>query len=145
MDLLYNKKEIVMAQYIDKDALVAEIKERIKTYNKGYANGDDSRADALEVLLHDIDTLEMKDVDLDREIRRYRMRNPIIQHREESLYDYMANVAKHFFELGLKARTDKELVEKVYDWLKNYAFVDDEQKVHLPTLLHDFIKDSRTF
>ena len=25
---------------IDKDALVAEIKERIETYNKGYANGD---------------------------------------------------------------------------------------------------------
>lgn len=47
-----------MAQYIDKLALVAMIKERIKTYNKGYANGDDRRADALEVLLHDIDTLE---------------------------------------------------------------------------------------
>ena len=48
---------------IDKSVLVAEIKERIKTYNKGYANGDDRRADALEVLLHDIDidTLEVKD------------------------------------------------------------------------------------
>ena len=51
-----------------------------------------------------IDALDVKEVDLDREIRRYRMRNPIIQHREESLYDYMANVAKHFFELGLKAK-----------------------------------------
>jgi uncharacterized protein YbaR (Trm112 family) len=50
-----------MAQYIPKSALVAEIKERIETYNKGYANGDDSRADALEVLLHDIDTLEVID------------------------------------------------------------------------------------
>jgi len=47
------------------------------------------------------ENLEVKEVDLDREIRRYRMRNPIIQHREESLYDYIANVAKHFFELGL--------------------------------------------
>lgn len=56
---------------------------------------------AKEELLKD---LEVKEVDLDREIRRYRMRNPIIQHREESLYDYMANVAKHFFELGLKAQ-----------------------------------------
>ena len=51
-----------------------------------------------------IDSLEIKEVDLDSEIRRYRMRNPIIQHREESLYDYMANVAKYFFELGLKAK-----------------------------------------
>ncbi len=50
---------------IDKAAVVAEIKERIETYNKGYANGDDRRADALEVLLHDIDTLEVKEVDLD--------------------------------------------------------------------------------
>ena len=53
-----------MAQYIDKDTLVAEIKERIETYNKGYANGDDRRANALEVLLNDIDTLEVKEVDL---------------------------------------------------------------------------------
>lgn len=41
-------------------------------------------------------------------------------------------------------RTDA-FIEKTYNWLKNYAFVDDEQKVHLPTLLHDFIKDSRNF
>lgn len=55
-----------MTQYISKDTLVAEIKERIKTYNKGYANGDDTRADALGALLHDIDTLEVKeDLEID--------------------------------------------------------------------------------
>ena len=54
-----------MKEYIDKSALVAEIKERIETQNKGYANGDDRRSDALEVLLHDIDTLEVKEADLD--------------------------------------------------------------------------------
>ena len=36
-------------------------------------------------------------------------------------------------------------IEKMYDWLKNYAFVDDNKNVNLPTLLHDFFKDSRTF
>ena len=46
-----------MAKYIPLDALIAEIKERIKTYNKGYANGDDRRADALDILLHDPLTL----------------------------------------------------------------------------------------
>lgn len=57
-----------MTQYIDKLALVAMIKERIKTYNKGYANGADRRADALVVLLHDIDTLEVKeDLEIDKE------------------------------------------------------------------------------
>ena len=55
-----------MTQYIRKDALVAEIKERIETYNKDYTNGDDRRADALEVLLHYIDTLEVKeDLEID--------------------------------------------------------------------------------
>ncbi len=60
------------------------------------------------VIIEDVESLveiiDVKEVDLDGETRRYRMRNPIIQHREESLYDYMTNVAKHFFELGLKAQ-----------------------------------------
>lgn len=41
-------------------------------------------------------------------------------------------------------RTDA-FIEKVYNWLKNYAFVDDNKNVNLPTLLHDFLKDSRKF
>ena len=41
-------------------------------------------------------------------------------------------------------RTDA-FIEKVYDWLKNYTFVDDNLNVNLPTLLHDFLKDSRNF
>ena len=36
----------------------AEIERRIETYKKGYANGDDRRADALELLLSFLDTLE---------------------------------------------------------------------------------------
>ena len=51
-----------MTEYIDKAALVAEIRTRIETYNKGYANGDDCRADALETFLHDIDFFEVKEV-----------------------------------------------------------------------------------
>jgi hypothetical protein len=41
-------------------------------------------------------------------------------------------------------RTDA-FIEKVYTWLKNYAFVDDNKSVNLPILLHDFLKDSRKF
>ena len=41
-------------------------------------------------------------------------------------------------------RTDA-FIEKVYNYLKNYAFVDEDKNVHLPTLLHDFLKDSRKF
>ena len=41
-------------------------------------------------------------------------------------------------------RTDA-FIEKAYNWLKNYAFVDDNNNVNLPILLHDFLKDSRKF
>lgn len=88
-----------MTQYINKDALVAEIKERIKTYNKGYANGDDIRADALRVLLHDINTLGVKEVDLEKEIEEnYQEDTSTLKTKNQ-----YAKIAKHFFELGLKA------------------------------------------
>ena len=61
--------------------------------------------------MESFNVIEVKEVNLDREIRRYRMRNPIIQHKEESLYDYMTNVAKHFFELGLKAQKGKSFID----------------------------------
>lgn len=94
-----------MRELIDKSAVVAEIE---KIYNEDYkflpSDVVESVQDFKDDLLIALDILEVKEVDLDREIRRYRMRNPIIQHKEESLYDYMANVAKHFYELGLKAQ-----------------------------------------
>lgn len=87
---------------IDKEKVVAEIK---KLRKRAYELYGCSQFDtAYNNVLDSIDTLEVKEVDLDREIKRYRMRNPIIQHREESLYDYMANIAKYFFELGLKTK-----------------------------------------
>ena len=89
-----------MAHLIDKSALVEEIEKRIKEIDEigTYL----SPKGVLTNLLCHLDTLEVKEVDLEREIRRYRMNNSIIGHREESLYDYMTNVAKHFFEFGLK-------------------------------------------
>lgn len=91
-----------MAQYIDKSAVVAEI-ERIKNteYNKNFIS-DDVACCALDMVIDIIDTLKVKEVDLEKEIILYKMRNPIIGHREGSLNNYMSNVAKYFFELGLK-------------------------------------------
>ena len=86
-----------MEQYIKKSALVAEIKERIKTYNKGYANGDDRRADALEVLLHDIDTIEVKEVDLNEEIEKCLKKHNMLAVGKKDFTD----IAKHFFSLGI--------------------------------------------
>ena len=92
---------------IDKSAVVAEIERRKrKLLDNIICEGDKEwvvrTAHQLNRILLFLDSIEMEEMDLDREIRCYRMRNPIIQHREESLYDYMANVAKHFFELGMR-------------------------------------------
>lgn len=95
-----------MAQYISKSALVSEIKERIKTYNKGYANGDDSKADALEVLLHDIDTLEVKEVDFEEYYHEFLQKEWFGNSHVRTVSEMMAFTAKHFFELGLKAQHD---------------------------------------
>jgi len=94
-----------MKELICKADIVEEIE---KIYNEDYkflpSDVVESVQDFKDNLLIALNTLEMKEVNLDREIRRYRMRNPIIQHKEESLYDYMTNVAKHFFELGIKSK-----------------------------------------
>ena len=99
-----------MTQYIDKAAVAAELKRRIKTLNELFKKRPISWP-TLEKLIEEnkkvlsfLDTLEVKDVELEKEIKLYKMRNPIIQHREDSLNNYMSNVAKHFFELGLKAQ-----------------------------------------
>ena len=106
---------------IDKAEIVAKIKERIETYNKGYANGDERRADALEVLLHDINTLEVKEVNLDRVINDYfnEWQNVLCDEDccneggfccvlDENIKPVnigrCRKVAKHFFELGLKTK-----------------------------------------
>lgn len=109
-----------MAQYINKSALVAEIKKRgyyAQAMSDNAINGSmrqfyDGMKECCQELSVFLDTLEVKDVDLEKEIRRYRMKNPIIQHREESLYNYMSNVAKHFFELGLQAQKGKQYDRK---------------------------------
>ena len=51
-----------------------------------------------------LETIVMKENELKKEINLYLMRNPVVNHKEKSLNGYIKNVAKHFFELGLKAK-----------------------------------------
>ena len=110
-----------MEQYIPKAAVVAEIKERIETYNKGYANGDDRRADALEVLLHDINTLEVKEVegiDLEKEVDTWRHNHFHGRRDKNAAGEYLErssqlDIAKHFFELGMSVNNKAQKGEKV--------------------------------
>ena len=97
-----------MAHLIDKEPLVAEIK-KLKAElpkNRGY------KRNAYNHVLHIIDTLEVKEVDLEKELIKW--------HKEHFKKDgtfigmsgfYLTNnsqmgLAKHFFELGLKAKQE---------------------------------------
>lgn len=85
-----------MLQYIDKAALIAEIERKIKEIDEigTYL----SPKGVLTNLLCHLDTLEVKEVDLEKEFDKC-CENYIFDDECE-LY-----TAKHFFELGLKLRT----------------------------------------
>jgi hypothetical protein len=99
-----------MAQYIDKYALVAEIENLENTYKKcptrnSYEEGlKDGRLIGYEDALHKINTLEVKDVDLEKEIEEVKHNYKVDDNRHTSIcsadIEWLAN---HFFELGLKA------------------------------------------
>lgn len=107
-----------MAKYIDKAAVLAEIERKMNLckkillrsrtpQNDDYHQGN---IEAYEVVISLLDTLEMKEVDLEKEL--------IIWHRlhfkKEGTFEnyggfYLANssqldLAKHFFELGMKTQ-----------------------------------------
>ena len=96
-----------MTQYIDKSALVAETNRLDEFYHLSECGGGQV---FIESLLSFLDTLEVKGVDLEKELIEW--------HKEHFKKDgtfigmsgfYLTNssqmdIAKHFFELGLKAR-----------------------------------------
>jgi len=111
-----------MAQYIRKDALVAEIEKLKVNARKGVSYHQSRQSvglnnelsiwehleSAFDTILKIIDTLEVKEVYLDKEIkeeylkhRRYGGRDNMLVILNEPQFN---NIAKHFFELGLKAQ-----------------------------------------
>ena len=80
---------------IDKDALVAEIEKRLEKV------GHSNPAAYMEHrrLLDFIDTLEVKEVDLEKELNTYLEK---VKKTDEDIM--FGDFAKHFFELGLKAQ-----------------------------------------
>lgn len=100
----------------------AEIERRIETYKKGYANGDDRRADALELLLSFLDTLQEQPVDLDN-------KTIMEEIRKLGCYPSEFDVARRFYELGKQSK-QTEWTEKDKSILNNivaykYLNVDD--------------------
>ena len=80
-----------MAQYIDKSALVAKIEKRREKNSRNKLNLVAAFED--NYLLSFLDTLEVKEVDLEKECAKYFEEND----------DYI-KFARHFFELGLKTQ-----------------------------------------
>lgn len=80
-----------MAQYLPKDALVAVIKHHIKEESHSYF---------CKCLLSEIDALEVKEVDLEKEYQEYVEKDPVYNKLVNSIVGKA--IAKHFFELGLK-------------------------------------------
>jgi len=83
-------------QYIDKNAITEEIERLIKSPILYKSENVETRINALEYLLSFIDTLEVKEVDLDEEIKSFTM--------SKELYEAdsaIKAVAEHFYEFGL--------------------------------------------
>jgi len=107
-----------MAHLIDKDALVAEIKNRrdgfyslSKSCEKGTPAkaGFYAQAQTLEGILSLLDTLEVKEVDLKDEIP-FQWSKFCLNGKDK---DSFVKVAKHFFELGLQAQHDWKVVDNI--------------------------------
>jgi len=100
-------------ELIDKDAVVAEI-------NKLKGKVDDSSSycngwqHALRTLEMKLNTLEVQEVDLDKTLTGFMGR---YAYENGGEYPSAIDIAKHFFELGLKVNNDT-VIEKACDWLK---------------------------
>ena len=97
-----------MEQYISKSALVAELEKiRAKWFgiNNDFADGQKG---ALTDVLSLINTLEVKEVDLEKEIDDYMAKEWEGIEEDKHFYNMIKNdlsdIAKYFFELGLKAQ-----------------------------------------
>lgn len=98
-----------MAKYIDKDAVVAEIRGKINSaeaYLKYHHDGKNRLVYSYKhqiltmcELLSFINTIEVKEVNLKKEINKY-IKDNICGY----LLPGVEEIAKHFFELGLKAQ-----------------------------------------
>lgn len=118
-----------MVQYINKTALVAKIEKRINFNERLNAY---PRLDECNEILSFINTTEVKDVDLEKEINKYISDNFFGSQtmgffsnrtKEEPNDQDIALCAKHFYELGLKVSnpitaTDRGTAEEIIISLK---------------------------
>ena len=107
-----------MAHLIDKDAVLAEIDkamaEEMKFYETACKEGDEEVSSSpmvytrLQMLRSSINSLEVKEVDLEKEIEEHVIGMPMSEFTHESeveyFYEWARKEFRYFFELGLKAQ-----------------------------------------
>ena len=96
-----------MTQYINKAAVVAEIdrlQETTMDENRNFLSSyHEGVFDGLSMLESFLDTLEVKELDLEEEYKNFVMDDPVL-----NAFDSMGMIlARHFYELGLKAQKEK--------------------------------------
>lgn len=102
-----------MVQYIDKSIVVREIKRRIDSNNEkaaSYSSGSEHdylyrvEEKVYKDLLSFLNTIEVKGVDLEKEIEEVKHNYKVDDNRHTSICSADIEwLAEHFFELGLKA------------------------------------------
>ena len=108
-----------MAHLIDKDAVVAEIKRRKELVSDPILSGNDlmiGERNAYFNLLSFLDTLETKEVDLEKELgildNAYFEFNGVMV-KGTTIVEELKVIAKHFFELGMAVSNKEQKGEEV--------------------------------
>lgn len=96
---------------IDKSALVAEIERRIEALHSTLNERETAVKFELKDFLSFIDTLEVKEVDLEEETRKWWKKHLRLNPANQLWMDAHQSVvfAKHFYELGLQSQKGSEL------------------------------------
>lgn len=89
-----------MEKYISKDAVVAEIERRIQFFTEESRISNSDIVIALFGLKSFLDTLEVKKVDLEKEVNQYFEKTWPFEETDEDIIAF----AEYFFELGLKIK-----------------------------------------
>ena len=98
-----------MAHLIDKDALISKINHHLQftpEHTNAFIEGEEH---AYRTILSFLDTLELKEVDLEKELDTWRHNHFHGRRDKEASGEYLERItqlelAEHFFELGLKAQ-----------------------------------------
>ena len=125
-------------ELIDKDDAVALIKKRKKDWQYGSSTEAKYKKEECDDILSLLDTFEVKEVDLDSDIRTYLTNHfniyedGVLQSKKSGLplktYDII-KVAKHFFELGLSFQLSWQDVKRLAEI--GEAFMNSEESDNL--------------